>query len=57
MGAVRGEIMFEVLDRKSGKVRTVFAVQGLHFLIYEELPEETGWRWIEMADCVPVVQG
>lgn len=49
--------MFEVLERKSGKVRTVFAVQGGYFLIYEEIPEETGWRWIEMDDCVPVVQG
>lgn len=49
--------MFEVLDRESGKVRTVFAVQGGLFLIYDELPEETGWRWVVMTNCVPVVQG
>lgn len=42
--------MFQVVEKQTGKVHTVYAVLGLFFLIYDD-----GWRWVEMKDFDPVL--
>ena len=41
--------MFQVTDKQTGKVHTVYAVSGLFFLVYDG-----EWLWISMDNCVPV---
>ena len=48
--------MFDVLHKPSGKVFTVYEVQGVMFLIYGAVEENdiVCWRCIDMDDCVPI---
>lgn len=45
--------MFDVID-SAGIQRTVYEVNGAYFLIFDEHPENYGWRYIPMDGCVPV---
>lgn len=45
--------MFDVID-STGKRRTVYEVNGAYFLVFKNDPEEYGWRYIPLAECIPV---
>lgn len=44
--------MFDVID-SAGIRHTVYEVNGAYFLIFSEDPDEYGWRYILMEECVP----
>lgn len=44
--------MYDVID-STGIKRTVYEVNGAYFLIFNEDPDEYGWRYIPMEECVP----
>lgn len=45
--------MFDVID-SAGIQRTVYEVNGAYFLIFSEDPDDYGWRYISLGECVPV---
>lgn len=44
--------MFDVID-SAGIQHTVYEVNGAYFLIFSEDPDDYGWRYIPMSECVP----
>lgn len=45
--------MFDVID-SAGIQHTVYEVNGAYFLIFDENPDNYGWRYIPWEECVPV---
>lgn len=50
--------MFRVRHKATGDIHTVYAVTGVRFLIWVDLPHgEEHWTWVDMGDCVPLKEG
>lgn len=45
--------MFDVID-SAGIQYTVYEVNGAYFLIFNEDPDDYGWWYIPLEECVPV---
>lgn len=47
--------MFKVFHKGTGRVYTVYAVNGLHFMVWDA--RGAIWVWLPMEECEPVEDG
>ena len=48
----KGKIMFQVVHKETGVIRTVYAVTGIRFLLWNE--QEACWEYGDMEKYKPV---
>lgn len=46
--------MFQVVDMETGSICTVYGVNGVRFLIWNQEGETPHWEWMEMQRFRPV---
>ena len=47
--------MFKVFHKGAGRVYTVYAVNGLRFMVWDATGNT--WAWLPMEECEPVEDG